>query len=293
MATVSWTFPINGDWSDSGNWTPTGPGPGDDAVIGATPGSYIVSVTGATFVHSVSLAASGATLAVGSALTIGALPTVVTPGTLSVTAGTVRLAAGGSIIGGPNGGTIAVNGGSVVFAGGTLNGVTWLSPLTMTGSNAALTLTGSVAVTGTAGVTVAGLNDSLTVLGTLATSAGLSINAGSVQVWNGGHAAIGASSTSEATFELHNGADASVNGDYVNNGMLAVDAGNGESNSSLTVTGTLTNNKTVQAGNSGGTKLILGGLVNPSGKNFTFTLGTLSFTGGPLAFTQNGGAFCP
>ncbi|MFO1027083.1 MAG: hypothetical protein U1E70_18060 [Acetobacteraceae bacterium] len=99
--------------------------------------------------------------------------------------------------------------------------------------------------------------------------------------------------TNEANgvFTLRNNTTLEVGGDFLNENILNVDAGNGESNSSLTVTGTLTNNKTVQAGNSGGTKLILGGLVNPSGKNFTFTLGTLSFTGGPLAFTQNGGAF--
>src|SRR5205814_1009989 len=98
-----------------------------------------------------------------------------------------------------------------------------------------------------------------------------------------------------STFGLGGIATATVTGNFANAGVLNVDAANFDGGGNLTITGTLSNTKTVQVGspnaNAGAANaLTLGALTNVSGAGFAVVgspshLATLTFTG--AGFTTN------
>jgi hypothetical protein len=143
MTTYTWRSRVSGNWSAAGNWTPAGPPNADtaDALIDGT-GSYVVNIgSGKAFTaNQVTLDAAGATLRLGSG---GTLTLAGTDAALVLNAGTLTLA------GLLQGGTVEADSATVQL-GGTLDGVTWLGPLTF-GAGEALTAVDGLTVKTAAG----------------------------------------------------------------------------------------------------------------------------------------------
>ncbi len=89
MTTFTWTSALSGQWSSSGNWTPSGPptGAGNDALINASGAAYTVSYNVPSLtISSLTINSANATLSFvsGDALTLDGSLTI-TAGTLDVT----------------------------------------------------------------------------------------------------------------------------------------------------------------------------------------------------------------
>ncbi len=139
MAAISWKTGAPGDWSTPTDWSTNAiPGAADDATINAA-NAHIVTVAAAEAAHSLTLNAAGGTLEVENRLNIGT--------TLAAAAGTLQIDAAGTL----NGGTVVTGGAGFVFAGGTLSGVTWEGPMVFGGTNASVTATDGLTLTGTGG----------------------------------------------------------------------------------------------------------------------------------------------
>jgi hypothetical protein len=97
MGSLTWNG-SSGDWSTASNWSllsgldPT-PGAGDDVTINA-PGAYVVTITDSQSVHDLTLAASGATVAIVAPL-VGHSGTLALNGALTGGGGTLDLTRGG------------------------------------------------------------------------------------------------------------------------------------------------------------------------------------------------------
>ena len=143
--TYSWGTDISGNWSNGADWSPDGvPTSVDTANFEATGAAYIVTVSSAAAADDVLVSSADATLQIdgGYSLTIGNLLTL-TSGILTIN-GSLDLAATASLdlnggaakLGGTiNGGTIDDSLGELDVAGGTLNGVTYVGTLNLTGTS--------------------------------------------------------------------------------------------------------------------------------------------------------------
>src|SRR5713226_4354538 len=123
MASIQWiTNSGTSDWGTAANWSSaTVPGPADSATIGVA-GAVGITVNTAESVNSLTVSDVNATVALNNSFTLGS--------TLDVTAGTVDLNSGGTIVGG----TIVSSG--LVLNGGTLSGVTDQATLDLSASSA-------------------------------------------------------------------------------------------------------------------------------------------------------------
>ena len=147
MSTIHWGGAVSGDWATATDWsTGTIPGSGDDVFIDPS-GTYTVTIDDAEAANSLTVNDTGATVADNNTLTIGT--------TLAVSAGTFELNSGGTVAGG----TLSANGGVFAFDGGTLSGVTYEGAIALAHFEAALTLTGTVTMTGADGTGAGAIND--------------------------------------------------------------------------------------------------------------------------------------
>lgn len=168
MTTFTWTSALSGQWSSSGNWTPSGPptGAGNDALINASGAAYTVSYNVPSLtISSLTINSANATLSFvsGDALTLD--------GSLTITAGTLDVTSLASLSAddaSSDNGRLDVNGGTIELknslslasgalltvenSGGTLStdGLTTISngATAIINSAGAVTVTGSLVVNG-------------------------------------------------------------------------------------------------------------------------------------------------
>ena len=142
MTTYTWKHSVAGHWDTAGDWTPAGPPNADtaDALIDGTNGYVVIGGGEAFTANQVTLDAARATLKLASG---GSLTLAGTDAALVLNAGTFNLA------GLLQGGTVEADGATVQL-GGTLDGVTWLGPLTF-GAGAGMTAVGGLTVETAAG----------------------------------------------------------------------------------------------------------------------------------------------
>jgi hypothetical protein len=148
LAEIHWASPVNGDFSTAADWSGgVVPGPGDDAFIDPS-GTYAVTISTPESVQSLTVNDAGATAVDNGALTVGK--------TLMLTAGTLQLNPGGSIVGG----TLSATGGAFVwkgeytgsaFIGGTLSGVTYDGVLNLSAPGSDLEISDGLTLTGADG----------------------------------------------------------------------------------------------------------------------------------------------
>src|SRR5450432_1660789 len=130
MAAIHWLSGVSGDWSTGSNWSSgTVPGSGDDVTIAAS-GTYTVTISDNEAAHSLTLNDAGATVVIGA----GNNNTFTVGSTLALTAGTLQLNQGSTIVGG----TLSATGGSFLWNGGELSGVTYDGALNLTSGRAFL-----------------------------------------------------------------------------------------------------------------------------------------------------------
>ena len=188
MATVTWRG-NTGSWTSGLSWQSLQvPGSLDTALFSAGDGT--AELTGSADIADVAFAA-------GSAVSLFVAGTLSMTGTLALTAGTLELAAGGTI----EGGTVDIEGGSFVATGGVADGVVWLGAL---GNGLAIT-----AATATA---TQAAGQALDVVGALileaGTYSGVNFVASSYQVASDQiDAAAGATVTLDSTSTLFASAD--------------------------------------------------------------------------------------
>jgi fibronectin-binding autotransporter adhesin len=143
-----WQSAISGAWGGTYYWS-TGAVPNStSAVFINLAGTYGVSVYNQLYsAYSVTISASGADLDITSGGTLA------TGATVSVSAGTLQLDAGGELLGG----TLSFSGGGILLAtGGTLSGVTCQGVLAQTSGT--LTLVGSESFVGSGGAGIGTIN---------------------------------------------------------------------------------------------------------------------------------------
>ena len=143
MTTYTWRISASGNWNTGGDWIPAGPPNSDtaDAVI-KTVGTHVVSISdGHAFTaNQLTLDGADTTLKLASGGTL----------TLAGTTAALVLNAGTFVLDGLlQDGTVEA-GGATAQLGGTLDGVTWLGPLTF-GAGDALTVVGGLTVKTAAG----------------------------------------------------------------------------------------------------------------------------------------------
>jgi hypothetical protein len=253
MTTYTWKR-VSGTWDTAADWTPTGPPNADtaDALIDRT-GFYSVIIGGgkAFTANQVTLDAAHATLRLVSG---GSLTLAGTDAALILNAGTFNLA------GLLQGGTVEA-GGATVLLGGTLDGVTWLGPLTF-GAGEGLTVVGGLTVKTAAG-TSPGIIDMSAGGDTLSLTSGETLDNAILNFSGSGDYLVDA--TSGGTLTLGSGFTLDSSG--TNNWFF-----NEERNLSITST------------------LINAGLLNVSGGTFTDAFadivnnGTITLGGGTLEF---------
>ena len=314
VTTFTWTAAagsgVSGDWLTASDWTTAG-GPPNAATAAAlinAPGTYVVSIgTETVSVNSVTLASAGADISITSA---GTLALTGTAPNLHLNAGTLDLA------GVLSGGTVVASGGTALFESTpTLQGVTWMGPMTF-GTTSAVSVLGGLQVqtlTGQPGtIDMTAGNSALFVLDSETlnnmTVAFDGSGGGLLANYNtsGGTLTLGACFTiaqSGAYNQLLN----EFNGLIVDAGVIAVNGGELQvqfgaftNSGSISITGggtvdvsltTLTNTGTMTVGPSG--TLILGTIASDTGTMTIASAGTIEFNVGgtaAVAFTGTGGA---
>ncbi|MEO8926042.1 MAG: hypothetical protein ABI306_02665, partial [Caulobacteraceae bacterium] len=126
MAAISWASGTPGDWKTAADWRGgIEPGAADDVTIDAA-GTYAVTISVPEAAHSLTVNDAGSTIVDDAVLSLGS--------TLTLTAGTFQLNAGGVI----KGGSLSATGGVFQWNGGTLNGVTYLGALDLSAAHSLL-----------------------------------------------------------------------------------------------------------------------------------------------------------
>src|SRR5579872_7332830 len=313
MATYTWKG-VNGDWSDSADWTggPPAPPPNSssaEVALGGT-GAYTVTIgSGEGFtVASVSLSDVNAALAIdGSAsltveggaftddgtLALTGLLALTGTAELSVTSGFTNNGVLDLDIGGGDGGGSLTIGGTLANArtvqigpnNATLGAATLVSLGGLTNaSGASFQMYGSASHAETLHLGSAGFTSNSGAFGLTDTALSLSS-----AFTNNATGTVGLAGTAEL----------SVTSGFTNNGVLDLDIGGGDGGGSLTIGGTLANARTVQIGPNNATLgaatlVSLGGLTNASGASFQM-YGSASHAEtlhlGSAGFTSNSGAF--
>ncbi len=303
MSTSTWNG-VNGDWSDSADWTGGVPnGSSANAVISAA-GSYEVTISsGEAFtVASVSMTDASATLALEGAAALTVTGAFANSGALDLDESGVD-----------GGGSLTIDG-TLTNDGKVKVGNSHLSAATT------LTLGGLINNKGD----IFSLTGSASHAATLAFSsggAGFTSNGGRVTLSDVAPLTLNNAFTNSGTFALEGTSALTVTGPLANSGTLYVDTngddgagltiggaltntgdvfvGDGGSGAAptLTIGGTLTNSGGVDAGVEGGSgapTVTLGGLINDSGAFFDVSgsasdAATLVFSSGGPGFTGNGG----
>ena len=263
MADFSWVSSVDGDWSDSGDWNPTGiPQDSTNTVaIGAT-GTYTVEInSGEGFgVDSVSLNNAGTTLKVDGTLSLD--------GGFSIVAGKMTGAGFLNVNGG------SIGGGTVSVANQTITGAVTLS--------ATLKDTGQVSLGSSGADTLALGNKTLMLTGTGTTIAGTLTGNGMLALAGGTQAINSGASLGMAKMLVSGGAKVSLNTSLTYAGILNV-----KNAAALTVAGgdmfTLTGNVRLSGAVTGAVKVDHGDLT----LNTTSAGAQLALAGGSVSVMRD------
>jgi fibronectin-binding autotransporter adhesin len=279
MSTSTWNG-VNGDWSDSEDWTGGVPNSSSANAVISAAGSYEVTISaGETFtVASVSMTDKTATLALEGTAALTVTGAFANSGALHLDSS--KRDGGGSLT---IDGTLT-NDGRVKVGNSDLSAATTLTLGGLINNKGhSFSLTGSASFAATLVFTSGG--------------AGFTSNGGDFTLSDVAPVTLNNAFTNSGSFELEGTSALTVTGPFANAGIVFLDA-SGADGGSLTIGGTLTNNGTVEVGLEGGSgsapTVTLGGLINGSGANFDVfgsasDAATLAFTSGGAGFTSNGG----
>lgn len=303
MSTSTWNG-VNGDWSDSADWTGGVPNSSSANAVISAAGSYEVTISsGEAFtVASVSMTDASATLALEGAAALTVTGAFANGGAVDLDASGVD--GGGSLT---IDGTLT-NDGRVRVGNKDLSAATTLTLGGLINNKGhSFSLTGSSSLAATLAFSSGG--------------AGFTSNGGFFTLSDVAPVTLNNAFTNSGSFELEGASALTVTGPFANSGTLDLDTnsddgggltiggaltntgdvfvGDGGSGAAptLTIGGTLTNSGGVDAGVEGGggaPTVTLGGLINDSGAFFDVSgsasdSATLVFTGGGPGFTANGG----